>query len=149
MATIQFYHLTASPLERALPKLVEKAYGAGFRVHLLFSAPERVDYYNQLLWTYHPDSFLPHGSGQDAAPERQPVFLSAALPAPNQPDLLLVTDGTEPPSAEAYKRILDIFDGKNDTVVEKARERWKHYKDAGHEVAYFRQSEAGGWEKAA
>jgi DNA polymerase-3 subunit chi len=149
MTVVQFYHLTQTPLERALPKLAEKAYSGGFRTHLLLDAPERVEYFNQLLWTYAQDSFLPHGTKQDAEPEMQPVFLSSGFDAPNAPDLLFVTEGSVPQKPEEYKRILDMFDGKSEERLQAARARWKQYKDAGHEVSYFQQNEKGGWEKKA
>lgn len=148
MTAIQFYHLTSTPLERAVPKLVEKAYGAGMRVLLLMGSEEMVEYMNQQLWTYAQLGFLPHGTLKEAAPERQPVLIACAETAVNKPDALFVTEGSEAPAPEAYKRILDIFDGNNESAVTNARARWKRYKDAGHELAYFKQ-EDGAWQKAA
>ncbi|MBV8938927.1 MAG: DNA polymerase III subunit chi, partial [Alphaproteobacteria bacterium] len=46
MTAIQFYHLTATPMERAVPRLVDKAYSAGFRVHLVLGSEEQVEYMN-------------------------------------------------------------------------------------------------------
>ena len=78
MTTIQFYHLTATPLERALPKLLEKAYGGGFTTLLVADSEEYVEHLNQLLWTYDPGSFLPHGSVKDGNVEQQPILLVTA-----------------------------------------------------------------------
>lgn len=149
MTLIQFYQLSTSPLEKALPRLAEKAYSAGFRVHLRLPTPELVEYYNNALWTFAQDSFLPHGTANDASPEKQPVFLSATPDAPNEPNVLMVTDGAEPANANAYQRILDIFDGRNEDAVAQARARWKQYKEKGCEVSYFKQNDKGAWEKAA
>lgn len=149
MTTIQFYHLTATPLERALPKLVEKAYGAGFRTLLVLESEERLDYVNQLLWTYDQDAFLPHGSHKEDAPEQQPVLLSTSLANDNAANLLFITDGSTLPEGSSYERVLDMFDGKSETAVASARERWKAYKDAGHDMSYFKQTESGSWSKAA
>jgi DNA polymerase-3 subunit chi len=146
---IQFYHLTTTPLERALPKLVEKAYGAGYRVQLVLESEERVDYINQLLWTYDPNQFLPHGSARDAAPARQPIFLATTPDAPNNANILFVTEGTPAPPDAGYERVIDLFDGSNEDTVARARARWKTYKDGGYEISYFKQNDKGGWEKAA
>ena len=72
MTEVAFYHLQQSPLEAALPKLLEKTLAAGHRAVVMAAAVERVEALNTLLWTYHPDSWLPHGSARDGrpAPER-------------------------------------------------------------------------------
>jgi len=76
MTAIQFYHLTATPLERALPKLLEKAVAGGFRTLLVDESDARVEQLNQLLWTYDAGSFLPHGSAKDGRAEEQPILLA-------------------------------------------------------------------------
>lgn len=146
---IQFYHLTATPIERALPKLIEKAYGAGHRILLVEGSPERLEMFNQLLWTYHPGSFLPHGSLKEGLPEEQPVLLAETPDNRNGANILLTTDGTVPSDANEYARILDVFDGNDAAAVEKARTRWKNYQDGGYPLSYLRQTEAGGWEEKA
>jgi very-short-patch-repair endonuclease/DNA polymerase IIIc chi subunit len=75
MTTIQFYHLLSTPLERALPKLLEKAFAGGFKTLLVADSDEHIEQLNQLLWTYDPNSFLPHGSVADGQAERQPILL--------------------------------------------------------------------------
>ncbi len=143
---VQFYQLRSTPLERALPKLVEKAYGAGYRIHLVLGTEERAQYLNDLLWTYDPGSFLPHGTAHDAHPELQPVFISAGLDAPNMPTLLFITDGSIPAKLDIYHRLLDVFDGNDPEAIVRARVRWKHYKALECDTSYFRQTENGGWE---
>lgn len=147
MTAVQFYHLLTSPLERALPRLVEKAYGSGKKTLLVAGSDERVDYLNQLLWTYDPGSFLPHGSAKDGNEEQQPVFLSTHMDAPNGAALLVVTDGAIPDKPEQFERILDMFDGNDPEAVTKARQRWTLYKHSGHEVTYMRQTANGGWQQ--
>jgi DNA polymerase-3 subunit chi len=42
MAEVGFYHLLSTPLERALPRLLERALGQGHRVVLQAGSAERV-----------------------------------------------------------------------------------------------------------
>jgi DNA polymerase-3 subunit chi len=147
MTQIQFYHLTTTPLERALPKLVEKAYGSRMKTLLVADSETRVEQLNQLLWTYDPGSFLPHGSMKDGEAEKQPVLLSTEIETPNKATLLLVTDGRTPTEPEKFERILDMFDGNDPQAVDNARTRWKQYKDRGHAISYMRQTQDGGWKK--
>ena len=147
MVQIQFYHLTATPLDRALPKLLEKVLSSGFRVLVVAGSDEQVDHLNHVLWTYDPGSFLPHGSMKDGHPEQQPILLSTHIEAVNDAKVLLVTNGTTHEKTDGFERILDMFDGRDAQAVANARTRWTSYKNAGCEVAYLRQTDNGGWEK--
>ncbi len=149
MTAIQFYHLLTTPLERALPKLLEKAYGAGAKVLLVAASEERIAQLSDLLWSYDPASFLPHGSAKDGHDENQPIFLSTQMDAPNGASILLVTDGATPEAPEKFERILDMFDGNDAESLARARQRWTLYKNAGHTVTYMKQTESGGWKQAA
>ena len=150
MAAISFYHLTTTPLERALPKLLERAYSGGYRIVLTAESDVRVEQINQLLWTYDPASFLPHGSNNEPNPEMQPILLSTyAEPLNSQEgveNLLVITDGRKIVQS-SFTRILDIFDGNDPESIAAARQRWGEYKNAGHEISYFSQNDQGGWQK--
>ena len=149
MTTIQFYHLTATPLDRALPRLMEKALAGGFRTLVLTDSPEKMDYLDEALWTYDAGSFLPHGTEKNSKASAQPVLIAMQDSAANAASLLVVTDGRLPEQPEGWARILDIFDGRNEEAVASARARWSHYKAAGHQLAYLKQTESGGWQQPA
>lgn len=148
MTDINFYHLTARPLEWALPKLLEKSLQAEARVVVMASSEERVADLNAHLWTFDQDSWLPHGSEKDGNAELQPIWLTIADENPNQARFLFLTDGAVSGQVGDYERVFELFDGRNDDAVRAARARWKDYKTAGHTLAYWRQTESGGWEKA-
>lgn len=149
MTEIGFYHLQRSPLERALPKLLEKVLEAGKRAVVVAGSDERVESLNAILWTYRTDGFLPHGSAKDGNAEAQPVWLATAPESPNGADILILTDGASGENFDGFERCLEMFDGNDDTAVAAARERWTAYKAAGHDVVYYQQTERGGWEKKA
>ena len=147
MATeVNFYHLTRSSLEDTLPRLLTKTLQAGERAVVLLGSPERVDALNTHLWVYDPDGFLPHGAARDGEADRQPVWLTHLDENPNGAAFLFVADRARSEKVGDYKR---CFEGRDETAVDDARERWKAYKTAGHAVAYWQQTETGGWEKKA
>ncbi len=146
-AAIQFYDLRTSPLERALPKLMEKAMAAGLRA-VIRGTPGQVEALDRALWTYSTHAFLPHGTAADPHPMRQPVYLTAARDNPNGAALLVITDGSAY-GEENFERVFDIFDGTDETALAEARARWKRYREQGHALTYIRQKEDGGWEKTA
>ncbi|TAN56841.1 MAG: DNA polymerase III subunit chi [Rhodospirillales bacterium] len=148
MSRIGFYHLTKSPLERALPKLLEKALGAGNRCVVLCGSKERVAALDSMLWTYDPDSWLPHGQARDGEPSQHPIWLTDQDENPNRADVLVLVDGMTSESLGSYARCLDLFDGQDEAALAAARARWKATKEAGHELEYWQQDEKSGWIKA-
>jgi DNA polymerase-3 subunit chi len=146
---VGFYHLTRVPLERALPRLLEKALEAGHRIVVLAGSEERVEALNAALWTYDDEAFLPHGSARDGRAADQPIWLTAQVENPNGATLLALVDGAEPPDLTPYARCLNLFDGNDDDAVAAARQRWAALKAAGHALTYWQQTPSGGWEKTA
>lgn len=149
MTDVGFYHLLRTPLERALPRLLEKALERGMRALVLTGSPERADHLNELLWTYDPAGFLPHGAEADGQPDRQPIWLSDREIDVNGADLLVLLDNADSERLDAYARVIDLFDGHDAEAVAAARRRWSARKEAGHDLTYWRQTERGGWEKQA
>ncbi|MEQ8388261.1 MAG: DNA polymerase III subunit chi [Alphaproteobacteria bacterium] len=149
MTDIGFYHLLVSPLERALPRLLEKMLEAGGRAVILAGSEERVKFLNAHLWTYDPKSFLPHGAAEDGEAARQPIYLTTEDENPNTASVLFLLDGMNSDRLATYARCLDLFDGRDEAAVVAARERWRAATAAGHGLTYWRQTEGGGWEKQA
>jgi DNA polymerase III subunit chi len=146
---VNFYHLTKASLEDALPRLLVKTLQAGERAVVMLGSPERVDALNTHLWTFDPNGFLPHGSAKDGEAARQPVWLTHLDENPNGANFLFVADRAKSEKVDSYKRCFELFDGRDEEAVADTRERWKAYKAAGHTVAYWQQTESGGWEKKA
>ena len=148
MTEIRFYHLTRKTLEQALPELLEKTLERGWKAVVMAGSPERVEALTHHLWTYRPDSFLPHGNAKDGHPDLQPVWLTCEDERPNAAEILFLTDGATSKNLAAYQRVCELFDGNDETAVTSARTRWKTYKDESHDLSYWQQGE-GGWTKTA
>ena len=149
MTQIAFYHLQRSPLEAVLPRLLEKTLEAEKRALVLAASEARIEALNALLWTYNPNSWLPHGSAKDGYAEDQPVWLTTDEENPNGAQFLFLTDGMAAGDPGAFERCFDLFDGNDDAAVVAARGRWKALKEAGHELTYWQQNEQGKWEEKA
>ena len=146
MAEIGFYHLLTTPLDRALPRLLERARGQGYRIVVRAASADRVEHLNTVLWTYDEASFLPHGSARDGNAAGQPIWLTDGDDNPNGAMMLVLADGAEPGELTSYARVADLFDGSDPDAVEAARGRWRRAKAAGHTLTYWQQTGAG-WEK--
>jgi DNA polymerase-3 subunit chi len=148
MAEIGFYHLLSTPLERALPRLLERARQQDLRIVIRAGSSERVEHLNSLLWIYDEASFLAHGSQRDGNAAEQPIFLSHKDENPNGATVLFLVDGVEAGDLGGFARCLDLFDGNDTDAVEAARNRWRAAQAAGHTLTYWQQTGTG-WEKKA
>ncbi len=147
MTEIDFYQLRTTPLERALPKLLERVLESGRRAVVLGGSEERIETLNASLWTYRQQSFLPHGSARDGYPESQPVYLTTAEENPNSATVLVLVDGLTPGIIGDFDRCLDLFDGNDAQAVGAAQDRQAARKNDGHTVVYWLQTEGGKWLK--
>ena len=147
MTEIRFYHLQRTALEAALPPMLEKTLERGQRAVVMAGSEERVEHLVDQLWTYNERGFLPHGSARDGNADLQPVWLTTEDENPNAAQVLFLTDGTSSLKVADYQLCVELFDGNDETAVRSARERWKTYKDAGHTLTYWQQSDAGRWEQ--
>lgn len=145
MIEVGFYHLTKSTLGEALPRLLERALGAGHRIVVKAPNPAEVERLNKLLWTYGEASFLPHGGPEDGWTAEQPIYLTSGDEIPNGAGLGCQCGGAEFGSLAPFTRLLDLFDGGDEDAVAAARDRWRRYKAGGHTLTYWQQSEKGGW----
>jgi len=148
VAEIGFYHLLTTPLERALPRLLERARAQGYRIAVRAASSDRVEHLNALLWTYDEASFLAHGSARDGNPASQPIWLSDGEDNPNGATMLVLLDGVEAEDVSSFARCADFFDGNDDAAVASARKRWRRAAASGHTLTYWQQT-AAGWEKKA
>jgi DNA polymerase-3 subunit chi len=146
VAEIGFYHLLVTPLDRALPRLLERARAQGYRIVVRAASAERTEHLRALLWTYDEASFLAHGSARDGNPASHPIWLTDRAENPNDATMLVLVDGVDAEDVAAFQRCCDMFDGSDPEAVEAARRRWRQAKDAGHALTYWQQTEKG-WEK--
>jgi DNA polymerase-3 subunit chi len=135
---VDFYHLTASPLERVLPSIAEKVLAGGERL-LVVAEPERLAHLDEQLWSYAKDSFLPHGRERG---ESQPVLLSAEASAANGATNIALADGRWRDEALGFARTFYFFD--NDGRGS-AREAWRALKGRPEVEARYWKQDGGKW----
>ena len=148
MVEYGFYHLTRTPLEPALGRLLERVLASGQRAVVVASSPERVEALNRALWTFGRESFLPHGTpggrlrrGSARVPDRsRPTSRTAprCWSWSTAPKL-------EPPPQ--FTRCLYMFDGNDEAAVAQARALWRRLRARGEALTYWQQTERG-WQKA-
>ncbi len=151
MTEVRFYHLQRARLEEVLPVILERCQQRAERVLVLAGSNDRVEALAALLWTYRPDSFLPHGTARDGEAARQPIYLATAEGEenPNGASVLILSDGARHPRVGDFKLVCSLFDGHDEAAVAAARTDWRSCKEAGHAVVYFQQGDNGKWQETA
>ena len=144
---VDFYHLTKLPLERALPQVAEKVLATGGRLIIVAGEEGQRARLDQLLWSYAPESFLPHGQAGGEDDVRQPVLIADTAAAANGARNIALADGIWREEALGFDRAFHFFDEER---IAEARVAWKGLADRdGIDRNYWKQNDAGRWEKAA
>lgn len=152
MTETLFYHLERRSLEDVLPGLVEKSIARGWRAVVKTDSSERSDALDNLLWTYDDQSFLAHAQSGDGEAARQPVLITVEDENPNGAQILFCVGGARPSDWRAAQlsslaRVVMLFDGRDAAMLDQARAAWKHAKEAGHDVTYWKETASGKFEK--
>ena len=171
MTEVWFYHLTTQPLATALPAVLEKALARGWRVVVAVPDEARLKALDDALWTSAPDAFLPHGTNRDRNAARQPVLLTdepdggrgderadeqadgaedGAAPMTAPADMRVYVGGAAvdlDPATAPYRRVVLMFDGRDEAELADARRQWSRLKRQGFPLAYWQQGAEGRWEK--
>ena len=150
MTEVLFYHLQGQKLEGVLPTLLEKSLERGWRVIVQGASEERIDALDAHLWTYRDDGFLPHGTWREQEATAQPVLLTVNEGNPNAAGVRFLIEGAAMPAdAEAYQRIVLLFDGDDEDAVAAARGYWTEAKAKGFDATYWQPDDRGRWVKKA
>ena len=142
---VDFYQLSQSSLEEALPALAAKMIGSGARVLVVSADVDQLARISSALWAVK-DQFLAHAPAGGPHDARQPILLSDCLSPANGATYLTLADGQWREGAEAFERVFLLFGA---STIDDARATWRMLGEReGIEKNYWRQ-EGKGWVKAA
>lgn len=145
MAEVRFYHLTRSNLAQALPPMLEKVLARGWRAVVQTASAANANALSESLWTYHEQAFLPHGTAAEGEAARQPIWLTDQDENPNGANTFFLTDGIFQTQHAADLTCI-VFDGSDADLLAAARTAWADYKNSGHVLTYWQQTDSG-WEQ--
>ena len=148
MTEIRFYHLQQDTTTKAVPDILGKAVEKGLKVLLKLPNEERVRFYDDWLWRFSPESFLPHGSNGDKMPENQPIWIDYHDEAPNGATMALIAEESEMPPIGKFALVCLVFDSENHDRLQRARSLWGELKKTPDlTLTYWKQRDNGGWDK--
>lgn len=125
--------------------MVARSLERDWRVIVRADSDERSEALSTLLWTFSEEAFVPHGTKADGNARLQPVWLTPDDDNPNQASVIFFVDSLPGEQVDGFERVVILFNGSDAVAVDRAREKWKWAKAAGHEISYWQQDESGRW----
>jgi DNA polymerase-3 subunit chi len=134
MTEVDFYLLQkqqASDRTDFACRLADKAFRRGHQIYLHTQDRAAADSLNQLLWSFRPGSFLPHGLlGEDNSDS---IAIGWGEDPGAQHDLMINLDLSVPAFIGRFKRVVEVV-VQEPAIRDPLRESWKHYKHYGYPI---------------
>lgn len=136
-----FYQLSQSTVEAALPLIARAALGAGQRLLVVSADQAQLARISDALWALK-DSFLAHGQTDQPHQERQPILLSVSCNAANGARFIALADGMWRAAAEEFERTFLLFDA---ATIDGARTIWRQLGERDDVQRHFWKQADGKW----
>ncbi len=107
-------------------------YRQGKRVFIYANDQQQAHVVDELLWSFSADSFVPHNLVGEGQQQGAAVEISWQQPT-NRRAVLINLTSTVPDFAHQFSHIVD-FVATDETLKQRARERYKMYRQLGFQV---------------
>ncbi len=138
MTKVDFYTGSADRMRTAC-QLSHKAMQHGLKTVISLPDEASLDALDKLLWQYPDTAFIPHCRSEAADAAGAPVVLSWNNEKFPHHDLLISLHNECVNFFSNFDRVIEII-GTEDSQA--GRERYKFYRDQGHELRHFDLSKA-------
>ncbi len=141
MTKVDFYILQASGEDARRHfccRLVDKALRAGHRILVTTDTQAEAEHLDDLLWTFKPESFIPHQLLDASRTATAPVLICGDLPAQYQPapDSLLINLRQDIPAwFSAFARVSEVVIQSPD-VLKNTRQHYSFYRQGGYAIEH-------------
>lgn len=137
MTEVIFVEVTASRMEIRACEIAEHTYAQGERLQINAIDEEQAARLDDLLWTYKPDNFVPHGLWKSMDSESaQPVVITTRKePVPGIASLLTM-DYCPVEMVQQFSKVIHVVLVDNQERLEASRRYWTLLKDAGFSLRH-------------
>jgi DNA polymerase III subunit chi len=136
MQRVDFYILESADSRERLKfacRVIDKAFEGEQRVLVCLDSDADAASFDDLLWTFAQDSFVPHEIlNADSNWEETPVLLSSGQQPRTEPDVIVNLAAKLPAGAQSAHSIIEIIDAEA-TRRQHGRARYRQYKELGVE----------------
>jgi DNA polymerase-3 subunit chi len=115
-------------------KLIEKAYQLGHQIYVLCDDEDMAIAFDEFLWQFNPDSFIPHHLFNEGPIPPAPVQIGFGDHLPQSKDILVNLSATLPHNHQQFKRICEIVANQDEIKVAK-RKNYRDYQSAQYTLS--------------
>ncbi|MHB0776212.1 DNA polymerase III subunit chi [Halomonas sp. WWR20] len=136
MTRIDFYILSDTTLDARLDfacRLAETIHRKGYRLHVHAEDEAMARAFDERLWTFRADSYVPHGLLADALEPPPPVTIGWDTPPEPGIEAMLNLHPEIPEWFSRFERVAEIINQHQDVLTTK-RACWQTYKKRGYPV---------------
>lgn len=134
MTLVGFYVVqSAAPGQRLniAARLADKAFQRGHRIFINAADEAQASELDELLWSFRPASFLPHGLlGQEHS---DTIAIGWGQEPENHNDLLINLQLAIPSFFSRFQRVAEVVTQEPDSLVA-LRKSWTFYKERGYQL---------------
>lgn len=137
MTEVTFVEVTASRMEMRACEIAEHTYAQGERLQIIAIDEEQAARLDDLLWTYKPDNFVPHGLWKSMDSESaQPVVITTRKERVPGIASLLTMDYCPVEMVQQFSKVIHVVLVDNQERLEASRRYWTLLKDAGFSLRH-------------
>ena len=134
MTQVDFYILAEATSEARwlfACRLIDKVHRMGMRVLVAMDSEAEARAFDELLWTFKPESFIPHQLINGGKPA--PVEITFTQEAGDHQGLLLNLSKSTPPYFSRFERLSEVVIQEQQSL-QSSRERFSFYKSRGYPI---------------
>jgi len=137
MTEILFVEVTARRMEMRACEIAERTYVRGDRLQIIVADQKQAVRLDDLLWTFRPGSFVPHGLYKGDRDELSPpvVIIIEEEKIPGF-EFLLMLDYCKVETVGQFTRAIHLVIADNRERLEASRRYWTLLKDGGFSLRH-------------
>ena len=134
MTRVGFYVIQDSDAAQRLhvaAKLADKASQQGLRIYINADSEDQARQLDELLWSFRPGSFLPHGLHCEEHCEK--IAIGWGQEPEDHDELLINLQLSIPPFFGRFRRVAEVVT-QDPASLAALRESWMFYKERGYQL---------------
>ena len=136
MTRIDFYQVSGDEMTFAC-RLIDMVYRKGHRIYVHAALAEQASKLDEHLWTYRPDSFIPHVI--DTPELDVPVRIGFDREPNEHQEVLINLSGKIPHFFSRFDRVAEVVPVDQNSR-DSARQNYAYYKERGYPLHYHEVS---------